>query len=123
MKMEDGNMYGNYQEVQEIGTGVPNEAKLPHLHAITFRRDLALSNNHVLRKSDVSATTLVDHEIDILEAREKILAILKMILNNDSLAAEYVLLCLLSKVHTRKDGLILGNISFNITNITTPQVK
>ncbi len=41
-----------------------------------------------------------------------------MILNGDAMAAEYVLLNLISKVHTRKDALILGNLTLNLTNIT-----
>jgi hypothetical protein len=41
-----------------------------------------------------------------------------MILNNDPIASEYLLLNLLSKVHTRKDAFILGNLSLNLTNIT-----
>ena len=40
-----------------------------------------------------------------------------MILNNDKLAAEYMLLCLLSKVHTRKDSFILGSLSLNLSNM------
>jgi hypothetical protein len=43
--------------------------------------------------------------------------VLKLLLNNDELAAEYMLLSLLSKVHTRKDAFILGNLSINLSNI------
>jgi len=42
-----------------------------------------------------------------------------MILLGDSLAAEYLLLNIISKPHTRKDALILGNISTNISGLTT----
>lgn len=34
------------------------------------------------------------------------------------MAAEYVLLNIISRVHTRKDALILGSITLNISNIT-----
>ena len=40
-----------------------------------------------------------------------------MILNGDAMAAEYVLLNLISKVHTRKDAFILGSVTLNLTNV------
>eukprot|EP00347_Sterkiella_histriomuscorum_P016942 403351260 len=124
MKIDEGSMYaGADQGFEGLSNGIPNEANLPHLHAITFRRDLTLNTNQLLRKSDVTQQTIVQHSNDIADARNKFIAIAKLILNNDSVAAEYLLLNLISKVHTRKDGLVLGNVSINISNITTPQVK
>jgi len=52
------------------------------------------------------------------ETRDTIIAVLKLILNGDKLAAEWVLLNLLSRVHTRKDSFILGNLTLNITGIS-----
>lgn len=72
----------------------------------------------ILRRSDVDKQTITDHATDISEARDKLLAILKLILNNDSLAADYLLLNLISRVHTRKDGLILGNFGINLSNVS-----
>jgi hypothetical protein len=45
--MDDGNIYGGggYQDLDDIRSGVPNESSLPHLHAITFRRDQTLNSN------------------------------------------------------------------------------
>lgn len=53
-----------------------------------------------------------------MNSHEKILAILKMILGGDEVSAEYLLLNLISKVHTRKDALVLGNLSINLTNMS-----
>jgi hypothetical protein len=36
--------------------------------------------------------------------------------NGDALASEFTLLNLLSRVHTRKDAFILGNLSINLTD-------
>lgn len=51
------------------------------------------------------------------ETREKLIYVFKLLLNGDELAAEYLLLSLLSKVHTRKDAFILGNLSINLSNV------
>ena len=44
-----------------------------------------------------------------------------MIFNGDEFAANYLLLNLISRVHTRKDAFILGNLSLNISNISFMQ--
>ena len=41
-----------------------------------------------------------------------------MIVGGDAMAAEYILLNVISRVHTRKDALILGNLTLNVSNIT-----
>jgi hypothetical protein len=41
-----------------------------------------------------------------------------MIVGGDAMAAEYILLNIISRVHTRKDALILGNLTLNVSNIT-----
>lgn len=66
---------------------------------------------------------MTDHANDISEARDKLLAVLKLILNNDQVAADYVLLNLLSRVHTRKDGLLLGNFAINLSNVSPQKSK
>ena len=45
------------------------------------------------------------------------MAALKIALGGDELASEYFLMCLASRVHTRKDGMVLGHIALNISNI------
>lgn len=44
-----------------------------------------------------------------------------MILKGDKVAAEYLLISLVSKVHSRETGLMIGNIAANITNLTEQQ--
>jgi hypothetical protein len=77
-----------------------------------------LNNNSVFRKSEAATESLVKaNQENLSETREKMLAVLKMIMNGDQLAAEYLILCLLAKVHTRKDSFILGNLCLNLCNV------
>jgi hypothetical protein len=52
------------------------------------------------------------------EAKAKILAVLTLILKGDKVAAEYLFISLVSRVHSRETGLMIGNIATNITNLT-----
>ena len=84
MKDESAGAGSMYEDFVDIGgTGIPNENQLPHLHAITFKQNSTIHNTQILRKSDVSSNSLTEHEVDISEARDKLIAILKLILNND----------------------------------------
>lgn len=101
----------------ELHTNIPNEHMLPHLHVITFRRNNSLNNNPVLALNDASED-IVKSEKDLLtNSRDKLIAIFKLLLNNDQIAAEYLLLSLISRVHTRKDAFILGNLSINLAGV------
>lgn len=46
-----------------------------------------------------------------------------MVLGGDLLASEYLLLNLISKVHTRQNELILGNISINLNGLDPHKAK
>lgn len=104
-------------------TNIPNEQFLPSLHAITFRRNLSINSNSVVKKSEISQKIVEKLSENFKEVREKIIAVFKLILNGDSFSAEYLLLSLLSRVHTRNDGFILGNVSINMTNLTPTQSR
>lgn len=49
------------------------------------------------------------------------MAVLTLILKGDKVAAEYLLISLMSRVHNRDTGLMIGNIATNITNLTKQQ--
>lgn len=68
-------------------------------------------------------TLLTDKSQFVREAKEKAIFILSLILGNDKEAAEYLLLSLLSRVHKRETGLILGNIPLNVSNVTPKQAS
>lgn len=115
---EEGNsQMAAVEDHGDFRTGIPNESQLPHLHAISFRRNLSLNTNLVLPKAHANETLVKNAHEQLSETREKILSVLKMIIGGDLVSAEYLLMCLISKVHTRKDAFILGNLSLNLSNM------
>lgn len=107
----------------ELRSGIPNESSLPHLHAIAYKRDQIINNNKVIKKSEVNEKTLEKINQELKDSRNKIIAVLKEICAGDVLAAEYILLNLIAKPHTRKDGFILGNLSINLSGFNIIQSK
>jgi hypothetical protein len=71
----------------------------------------------VLRKAEANESIVKTNQMILSETREKMLAVLKMIFNGDQVADEYLVLCLLAKVHTKKDSFILGYLSLNLCNV------
>jgi len=59
----------------------------------------------------------------LAETRGRLLAVLRLLVAGDALAAEYLLLALLARVHTRQDSFILGNVSLNLTGLTCLQAR
>lgn len=114
---EDTPMKGA-QEDEEMRTGIPNEHILPHLHVFAYRNNQRLINNPVLKKKQATSAIVKSLEDNLSETRDKILAILKLILNGDAFAAEYLMVSWLSRVHTRKDAFIIGHLPINITGVT-----
>jgi hypothetical protein len=55
--------------------------------------------------------------------RQHVIAFLSSALGGDALAAEYTLLALLSRVHSRRDTLALGKYSVSLTNARQPQAQ
>ncbi|RUS27997.1 putative alanine racemase-domain-containing protein, partial [Jimgerdemannia flammicorona] len=54
------------------------------------------------------------------EIRAQLLKYIASAFGGDRLVAEFVLLQLLSRIHTRKGSLTLGNLTLNITHFPTP---
>lgn len=120
-EMAENNMEGNV---------IPNEMKIPHLHVITsfkntFFDSLGLFTRKEIaemkEKEEKSENSLEKHQEWIQEAREKLLAVLKILLCGDELAAEYTLLALLSGVHSRQNGLAIGQLCINLNNKSQDQ--
>jgi hypothetical protein len=58
----------------------------------------------------VTRSFIKEHAQEIKEAHEKVVAVLKLILGGDKLAAEFVFLGLISKVYSRETGMLIGGI-------------
>lgn len=76
-----------------------------------------------MRKSTLSEESIAKDFLFYQDTREKLLAVLKMILGGDAIASEYLLISLLSKIHNRQTDLLLGNLSVNLTNLTPNDAK
>jgi len=105
-------------ESEDFRTGIPNERMLPSIHVLAHRRNHSINNNRVLKRAEANEQIVVKEGSQMAEIREKIVAVIKMIVGGDAMAAEYILLNVISRVHTRKDALILGNLTLNVSNIT-----
>ena len=64
---------------------------------------------------------LEKHSAAIGETFEKVVAVLRLILNNDKHAAQLALLGLISRVHKREAGMLLGDLSLNLSGINPEQ--
>merc|ERR1711942_470400 len=96
----------------EMGSSpsLPPPSLVPRLHALTFTH---LSHNNPLLPSLPPFPPV--NEV----ARVELLHILTTCMLGDKLAADYLLLHLISKVYLRKDVLVLGKLSLNLHNMTT----
>ncbi|KAL3650336.1 hypothetical protein CASFOL_006739 [Castilleja foliolosa] len=82
-------------------------SKVPRLHCVVHRR---LGANDFL-----SSPQLELKPCAIKEVREALIEHLAYVLGNDTMAAQYVLLHLLSRVHARVDSVAVGKLSLNLT--------
>jgi len=96
----------------EMGSSptLPPPSLVPRLHALTFTH---LSHNNPLLPSLPPFPPV--NEV----ARVELLHILTTCMLGDKLAADYLLLHLISKVYLRRDVLVLGKLSLNLHNMTT----
>ncbi|GFP86604.1 mini-chromosome maintenance complex-binding protein [Phtheirospermum japonicum] len=81
--------------------------KVPRLHCVVHRK---LGANDFLSSPQLELTPCA-----IKEVREALIGHLADVLGNDRMAAQYLLLHLLSRVHARVDSIAVGKLSLNFT--------
>ncbi|KAF4346537.1 hypothetical protein F8388_015581 [Cannabis sativa] len=91
-------------------------SKVPYLHCFIHRK---LAVQDFLQ----SSPTLEPKPQVIKEIREALLRHLTDVLGNDGLSAHFVLMHLLSKVHSRDDIVTVGNLSLNLTGFSKENVS
>lgn len=108
---------------------VKNEENLPKLHALAVFKNPALylyglGTDQALANNVINAPEKVISNIQpfLLCAREKLKEYLGAFFNGDSLVAEYLILNLVSRVHSRAEPLAVGNFPLNISNIPPKQI-
>jgi len=88
---------------------MPPPSMVPRLHVLSFTK--MTHNNPLLPLTSVPGAEEV--------ARVELHTLLTSCLLGDRLAADYLLLHLLSRVYSRKDVLVLGKMSVNLHNMTS----
>jgi len=90
---------------------LPPPSLVPRLHVLHFTK--LVHNNPMIPQENIPPVQEV--------ARVELLTLLTSCLLGDKLAADYLLLHLISKVYMRKDVLVLGKLSVNLHNMTSHQ--
>ncbi|KAL8462886.1 hypothetical protein ACS0TY_033768 [Phlomoides rotata] len=99
---------------EDVSVHLP-PAKVPRLHCVVHKK---LEVSDLLPSSQFELTSPV-----IKEVREALLGHLTAVLGNDRLAAEYMLLHLLSRVHARVDSIAVGKLSLNLTCLNKESIS
>ncbi|PON34962.1 Mini-chromosome maintenance complex-binding protein [Parasponia andersonii] len=91
-------------------------SKVPYLHCFIHRK-LALHDF-------LQSSPMIEPQPHVVkEIREALLRHLTDVLGNDGLAAHFILLHLLSKVHSRVDNVAVGKLSLNLTGFSEESVS
>ncbi|XP_023771001.1 mini-chromosome maintenance complex-binding protein [Lactuca sativa] len=91
-------------------------SKVPRLHCLVHRK---LSVTDMVFKSP----TMEPKPHLVKGIRESLLHYLKVVLGDDELAAHFMLLHLLSKVHSRVDSFAVGKLSLNLTSLDKSSIS
>ncbi|GLT88512.1 hypothetical protein SLE2022_065350 [Rubroshorea leprosula] len=90
--------------------------KVPRLHCLVHRK---LAVHDFLQSSPI----LEPKPHMVKEVRGSLLRHLTAVLGNDGIAAHFVLLHLLSRVHSRVDNVVVGKLSLNLTGLSKESVS
>lgn len=104
-----------------IATAVPNEDCLPHLHVITYRKNYALNTLATLPLKKISDSFISEQQEELSSAYAKSLAFMKLFLSRDAVAAEYLLLSLISRTYRRETGMTIGDLNVNLSGVSSDQ--
>uniref|UniRef100_A0ABM0LV56 Mini-chromosome maintenance complex-binding protein n=1 Tax=Saccoglossus kowalevskii TaxID=10224 RepID=A0ABM0LV56_SACKO len=102
--------------VEERHAHSPPPSLVPRLHAIIVNK---LQHNNPLLPQNIQteeAHTVIQNTLsEAVSIRQDLITMFQQVLYGDSLAAEYLLLHLVSSVYARRDVLALGKFSMNLT--------
>ncbi|XP_070539996.1 mini-chromosome maintenance complex-binding protein-like [Ptychodera flava] len=101
------------EDIEERHAHSPPPSLVPRLHAIVVNK---LHHCNPLLPQNIESEETQTVFSDALSVRQDLIAMFQQVLFGDSLAAEYLLLHLVSSVYTRRDVLALGKFSLNLTN-------
>nr|XP_039263900.1 mini-chromosome maintenance complex-binding protein-like [Styela clava] len=111
---ENGMCEMDVGDAEEKKAHHPPASIVPRLHALTMRR---LNHDNPILPMEIPPEQRSQMQKDASTVRSCLLGLLEKALLGDSLAAEYLLLHLISRVYSRRDMLALGKFSLNISGI------
>ena len=88
---------------------------VPRIHVISYRK--IFHNNPCLLPSINTVTATPEIEGELGQARAELHGILTKALLGDSVAADFLICHLVSKIYLKKDALTLGKFSLNLHNV------
>ncbi|CAI9091851.1 OLC1v1026951C1 [Oldenlandia corymbosa var. corymbosa] len=102
-------------EIDEFDYGLCEE-DMTHLPPVKVPRIHCLSYRKLAAHDFVSSSPILEPKSHIVKGiRDSLLSHLTVVLGNDGLAAQFMLLHLLSGVHARVDAVAVGKLSLNLT--------
>ncbi|XP_046885023.1 mini-chromosome maintenance complex-binding protein [Hypomesus transpacificus] len=105
------------ETVEEQRAHSPPASLVPRLHVLFAKR--LQHNNPLLPSAPLEDNSTVLSSSEMTSVRAELLAYLTHILLGDGLAAEYLILHLISSVYRRRDVLPLGKFSLNLSGCPT----
>ena len=100
---------GDQDDEMSLSPSLPPPSLVPRLHVLTFTK--LQHSNPLLPLTSLPPVEAV--------ARVELQTLLTSVMLGDRLAAEYLLLHLISRVYHRRDVLVLGKLSLNLHNMTS----
>ena len=103
-------------ERKELETKNPPASLVPRLHVVHHTKLSSWANPLLPKQLDLSAASL---KAEAVACRAQLHSMLTKLLLGDSLAADYLICHLVSRVYHRRDVLCLGKFSLNLFNLPT----
>lgn len=97
------------------------QSQVPRIHCVTSRKLTANNMISIIPELRQKQAQIIANPGAVMTLRETILSGLANLLKGDSLAAEYLLLHLLSQIHKRVDTIVLGTLPLNIVIKASPE--
>ncbi|RWS27006.1 mini-chromosome maintenance complex-binding protein-like isoform X1 [Leptotrombidium deliense] len=101
------------------GSNAKPRKSMPIIHAITVNR---LNHNNPLLTNEIWENLSKSKQF-FIKTKKELKALLSKALFGDDLAAEYLILALISKVCNRRDVIAIGSLPINFCNLTSLQTN
>lgn len=95
---------------------------LKHLNIDLEKLKLQLEEEKEKANDEGDVSVLKDFRQVLFQTQQKLTAVFKLLLRGDGLASQYLLLNLISKVHTRTpEGTPIGHLNINLSGLSNEE--